>query len=955
MLRADAASGPLVARRDELARVEAALARLGPGSPVVVAVTGEPGIGKTRLLAELAVRAKQGGRLVLTGRAAEVERETPFGVVVEAIDDHLAAVGPRRFGSMDDEVRIPLATVFPSVPRVASATEIERHRLHRAVRLLLETLARPHGLVLVLDDLHWADEASVELLGSLLRRPPRAPVLLALGYRSRQASAQLSAAVAAAPAGLVKRIVLGPLAAKEADELLPDGLSRWRRRMLYRNSGGNPFYLQALAQAGEQAYQPLESHSQAPCDPLPRWVRTALLREFAPLSATGWFVAQAAAVAGDPFEPELAAAAAERGEAETITGIDELIGADLVRPGSSPRSFRYRHPLVRAVAYETAGAGWRLAAHARVAQTLAARNASAAVRAPHVERAAVVADDAAIAVLVEAARTTVARAPSSAAQWLQAALRLLTGQNESHRAELLAELAEALMLAGRVRGSRNALHEVLQLLPTEASERRATAVVRCAVAEGALGRHAEARALVRAELAALPNPDAPDGVGLALALATSGLPEGDRGWGEEALAAARRHPHRWPEAVALAVIARTSCTVGDTERAAVCAREAGLLVDALPDGELSRDLRALAWLGRSELYLERYDDALRHLRRGLSIARQRDQLHVVPDLLTALASLHRRLGDLGEAASCAKEAVEAAYLMDSKALRRAPLTFQAHLAVLADDLELALHAADKAVRAGGPVLDRTDSLARAALALARHANGGSGGWVEEVVEAWGGLDLTVWDGPERSEAYELLVRAALEHGDRGAAYEWAQRAEAAADTLRLQVPTGFALLARAQILADRDAPEAAERALAAAACFDQVGNRLEAGRAHLLAGRALAAAGHHSQALDELGRAKTLFGACGARTLFEQVVREQRRPDRCGSPLGDGLAALTPREREVAELVAEGHTNAQIARKLTISNKTVETHLSRAFAKLHVPSRAALASAVAVTRSRRSA
>ena len=991
----------LVGRQAELAWLGAALAGPRAQGPRAVEVVGEPGIGKTRLLTEFSVRAERAGQLVLAGRAAEFERETPFGVLVEAMDDHLASIDPRRLERIGADLREPLAAVFPSLAWHATGAEVERYRVHRAVRALLEEITPLGGLVLVLDDLHWADEASVELVVHLLRNPVPAPMLLVLAYRPRQVPARLSAALAGDR--LTKRLEVGPLSAQEADELLGEGMSRRQRRALYRDSGGNPFYLRALARARGGASAPIPPCGDANA-PVPAAVQAALLGEFHALSETGQLVAHAAAVAGDAFELELLAAVAGLGEDETLAALDELLAADLIRPAASPGRFRYRHHLVRSVAYETAGAGWRLAAHARAATTLAAANAPAVARAHHVARAARVGDEAAIAVLVEAARATRSRAPATAAHWLRAALRLLpnaggwgespqaggwgespnargwgespnargwgespnargwgespnteSGGEVARRAELLFELAVALLSAGRVHASRDTLHEILPLLPPGSSDRRALAVTFCAVTERMLGRHAESRALLLAELAALPGPETDASIGLKLVLATSARSgsreelDANRAWGEEALAAARRCQDPLLVASALAAVAYASLTAGDIHRALTCVREASPRVDALPDGVLASHLYSLSWLGWSELHLERYDDAIRHLERGLVIARHAGRTSIAHALCTPLGLAYRRLGRLDDAARALDDAVDAALLTDSEALRRIPLGLQSYVAAVAEDYQLAERAGQQALEVAGQVNDRGASVARSMIAWARLAASGAGGCVEEIIDAWGGPQLPAWDAPDRPEAYEALVRAELARGCAGAADQWAERAEAAAAALELNTPTGFALLARSYTLLSHDPAGSAEHALAAAAAFQKVGSRLEAGRAHLLAGTALAVVGERSSALDELSQAEALLDACGARSLRDQARREQRQLGRSGARGGhepNGVLALSARELEIAELVAEGHTNRQIARTLSLSDKTVETHLSRTFSKLGVDSRAAVATAV---------
>ena len=180
---------PIVGRDGELARLEAALDALGGGEPACLAVEGEPGIGKTRLLAELRRRADDRGHLVLEGAAAEFERDLPYGVWVEALDAYVASqqLGPTP------RLLADLAVALPSLGAgaIAAPGADDRHRLHRAVRRLLTLLAEREPLVLVLDDLHWSDPASIDLLSSLVRRgmPRRGPARARPPHRPRATAA----------------------------------------------------------------------------------------------------------------------------------------------------------------------------------------------------------------------------------------------------------------------------------------------------------------------------------------------------------------------------------------------------------------------------------------------------------------------------------------------------------------------------------------------------------------------------------------------------------------------------------------------------------------------------------------------------------------------------------------------------------------------------------------------
>src|SRR4051794_16887730 len=189
----------LVGRASELGSVDRLLSQVGGGRSASLELVGEPGIGKTRLLAELAARADARGYLILSGRAGELELDLPFWVFVDALDDYVSGLEPTRLERIDADVRAELATVFPSMAvqptRRRTAIQHERYRSHRAVCVLLETLARTQPVVLVLDDVHWADPASVELLSALLHRPPAAQVLIVLAVRPRQMGKRLRVAV----------------------------------------------------------------------------------------------------------------------------------------------------------------------------------------------------------------------------------------------------------------------------------------------------------------------------------------------------------------------------------------------------------------------------------------------------------------------------------------------------------------------------------------------------------------------------------------------------------------------------------------------------------------------------------------------------------------------------------------------------------------------------------------
>jgi DNA-binding NarL/FixJ family response regulator len=199
----------------------------------------------------------------------------------------------------------------------------------------------------------------------------------------------------------------------------------------------------------------------------------------------------------------------------------------------------------------------------------------------------------------------------------------------------------------------------------------------------------------------------------------------------------------------------------------------------------------------------------------------------------------------------------------------------------------------------------------------------------------------------------VLARAELARGHRRVAEQWLARGEAIADGLGLPHAEATVRFARALFELEGGEPaRAAVTAGRAAELADSGGAATQAARARALAGRACAASGDADAAVAWLERAESELGACGAVRFRDEAARELRRLGRrvtarrrraAGST---GLDSLSGREREVAELVAEGHTNKQIAGELFLSEKTVESHMAKVFAKLGVSARAAVAEAV---------
>ena len=615
------AAEQLVGRPAELDAIDQMLAGLEHGGPAAVALVGEPGIGKTRLLAELAARADARGQLVLSGSASELERDLPFWVFVDALDEYAEGLDPRRLEQLDESARAELGHVLPALSGLGSggdtALQDERYRTHRAFRDLLEVLAASKPLVLILDDLHWADSGTVELLGALMRRLPAAPVLLAMAMRPRQTPDRLAAAFERAHrTGRLIRLELGALSLPETRQLLGSGVDGAAAAALHEESGGNPFYVEQLARSLER----VPGRAAAASDlalavgEVPPAVAAALTEELGLLSPAVRLVLEGAAVAGDPFEPELMAAAAGVSESDAVAALDVLLRSDLVRHTDVPRRFRFRHPLVRRAIYDASPGGWRLGAHQRSAEALAERGAPATALVHHVERSARHGDSAAVAVLREAGTAAAQRTPATAARWFEAALRILSNAAPpADRVELLTALAGAQAATGQFAEARAAMLEAMELLPGDATSLRMQLTAGCAGLEQLLGRHDEAhRRLVHA-LEGLADPASPEAAAVMITLAMDAFYRqaraDTRDWGTRALAVARPLGDEQLIAAASAVLALACAFEGALEDAELHRSEAAALIDAMPDDRLAVRLDAIAYLCGAESYMDRFGES----------------------------------------------------------------------------------------------------------------------------------------------------------------------------------------------------------------------------------------------------------------------------------------------------------------------------------------------------------
>ncbi|MFI9415170.1 helix-turn-helix transcriptional regulator [Nocardia gamkensis] len=954
----------LLGRQSELDAFDAVLAAAAGGRAGAVAIVGEAGIGKTRLLAELRRRAAATGFEVLEGSGTELGYTIPFGLVVDALDARIATLGAEAVKAIAGETLADLAVVLPSVFAVFESPSpvglaAERYEYHRAVRSLLERFTHRVPLLLAFDDTHWSDPASIELIDHLLRRPiPR--MVLALAFRSRPVQPTLLGAVEHAQrTGLLVEFELAPLTLPEAADLLGQRPDAPVVRELHAATGGNPFYLEQLARTvsrpdGRAVPGPL--HVTADEADIPSGLRSAIAMELHRLSRAVLTVAQAAAVAGDSFDVDLVRDMAEADLSQVMECVDELVAADIVRHTGNAGRFRFRHPVVRRVVYDSAPSASRLGIHRRAARILEQRGASPSTRAHHVERFAYQGEEEAIATLVEAGHSTAERAPAKAAGWFEAALRLLPANSKSsRRRDLLIAQARALTSCGRLRDSRAALEQALQLTQIDAPEDRARIVAMIAQADHGLGRADQVHRLVVATLERS-SPSSPSTIPLHLIHVENLLMRGR--WDEAVQTARQAHTlaHQFGdgelELIAdcwLAWAASHSCDVHTTCQ--LIDRSADTLDQY--DVDLSQVLTdSLVRLVYAEFATDRFRAAGRHIERGLQVSRTTGQNHFFTRFLLIGAVTELVQGRLHDASTSVEAAVEAARVLDSDQALAAAEAIRCWVETLKGDLAAALVAGRVAVEAA-------DRRPNALFAWLAHTSYGQAlidaGHLElgrRAILSAGGRELSDLPPSLRPVWHLPLLVAELAAGRIDDAAAIAQRIEASAPGLLSR--EGHVHHARSCIsFATGSFSEAAVSAQKAADCFDAVGMPIWTGRALLVAGRARYAADEAASAAHTFEVAYGIFCQTGAARLRDEAAKELRALGRRVRPptgaAGQSHPELTEREREIAESVAHGYSNRDIAAQLYISPKTVEKHLARVFVKLGVTSRAGVAAALTRT------
>jgi DNA-binding CsgD family transcriptional regulator len=953
------AEGRLVGRDVELEVVDRALGRLRQGYGSALAVLADAGIGKTRVLEEVSRRAHR-GEVVVRASASEFEGSVPYGALVAAFD-HLfsgqSALTASQLAALDASHTRALHQVLLSYPdsRLTPVTDpAPAHEVLRAFRALLETVTNHASHLFLLDDLQWADSATIAAVTALLRRPVRGRLLMVIATRTRQTPAGLMTGIDdAVHSGYADRLDLRALTLGETRELVGPERDENEVATLYEASAGNPFYLQQLQRASTLDRRARQANG-APTlgESLPPAVTAALTAELESLAFPTRRYLEGASVAGDPFDPELAALAADIEPEAAVTALDELLSGDLVRHDQVPRTFRFRHPLLRRAVYQAAPGGWRMTAHARCAQEMGRRGTPPSVIAPHVEQSARHGDTHAVELLSEAGRQLVhGGSPADGARFHAAALRLASAPADSAQGVALRlSAASAYAAGGRFEAARELCLDALATVGQNHEDAAVALTSVCAGAEHWLGLHDQAHARLTEAVARM-SPDTTNLISLYIQLCFDSLYRLDPStmtlWGRRAAEVAQAQGDVVAHLHALALTALGG-SLGALPDAADALAAASALADTITDEHLAEHPGHLAALAGAAYHLDDYAAAGRHIDRALRVARAGGRAELLQTMYWA-GIIHHARGDLTSALDAMDTATEIAGADGTDNGQATFLATRALLCATLGDQNGALMAAGESVhRTRDETFSLGSVMSRLAYALALLESGQPGPALDQL-DACGSPQRLPRRWQTETLAISSACHLAADHPE--LANREAARARQVAAVVAF--PTAHAVAQRATATIEcaiGDPHAASECAKDALATYEQVGAVLEAERTRLLHGRILAAAGEHEAAVEQLQVSASRFdqlGAHGLRSAAEQELRKlgARRHRRSTPARNDGsaLASLTGREHQVAHLVAQGRTNPQVAAELFVSTKTVESHLRNAFHKLHVSSRLELA------------
>ncbi len=368
----------LVGRAKELAQLGAALERARAGSPAAVLVAGEAGVGKTRLVSEFAAKATATGASVLAGGcAALVEAELAYAPLAEALRGLLQRLEPAAVTGLLAGDRGELARLLPELgtadhqpPEQGLEGEAGRARLFGVLHRLLARLGGDAPVVLVVEDLHWADRSTLEFLSYLIRALHEERLLLVGTWRSDELPRGHPVRRWLAEqhrSSRVEHLELQRLSRGELAEQLAGILGTPAPGLVeavFARSGGNPFFAEELLAA-----------ANGTAAALPARLREVLLLRVGDCTPACQAVLRVAAAAGRRVQEHLLAAVAPLGEAELLAGLREAVDQQLLVVRPDQDAYAFRHALVQEAVYGELLPGERTRLHAALAERLGSAEA----------------------------------------------------------------------------------------------------------------------------------------------------------------------------------------------------------------------------------------------------------------------------------------------------------------------------------------------------------------------------------------------------------------------------------------------------------------------------------------------------------------------------------------------------------------------------------------------------
>jgi DNA-binding CsgD family transcriptional regulator len=930
---------PVVGRDRELAAMRSVLDRLGSGYGQAVLIEGEPGVGKSRLLAEVLGEAEARAFTVVRGAAEELDLERPFGVLAEAL-----ALEPRSPDALRAEIGRLLVRGRGADDPSTLFREL-RFRLVDLVVSLLERLAGQAPLVVALDNLHWADPSTLLAIRHVWRGLRHLPLAIIATLRPLPRSLELEGTMAELADRGALHLRLGPLDDEGVRALVEETLGLGPGPDLLRlvaRAGGNAFYILELLDAlrDEARLEAAAGRAEVAAVATPPTLRRTILRRIGFLPKETLEVVRMASLLGSSFSVADLSTVLGRPPLDLVGHLDAAMRAGVL--GEADGLLAFRHDLVREAVYEELSLPLRKGLHLQIGRALAEAGATPTQVASHLALGAAPGDAHAVAWIRRAAHQARPLAPSIAVELLRHAVEL-SEPNGPMRDELLAELVWALLWARHVVEAENLARQVLE----RTSDPSVAGMLHYSLAKAlqAQGRIAESLHQLETGLA-LPGLSEQVRVKLLAELAGRRLhcrdTEGARAAGEQAVAGAERLDSAPAACAALSSLSFLATLQGRLAEAEALGNAAVAIADRDGSGEAqlvgSRILQAF-----HRVYADRLEEAEAIVARGLRL----DESGLLASLYHAIAAIaHFHQGRWEEAVVEAETSLAVAGETGNRVLSMLAHAVVAHVAVHRGELGAArrsLDAAEGELAGTGPARFGLPWLmwARARLHEAEGEDAAALCLLEGTWELTTHFELV-------AECYELtpdLVLRAVAAGRTDLAAATTAAMEGLAGRMQTAVTTGTALHCRG-LLADDPA------ALSDAVCAFRRGSRpFPRARASEDAGGTLARRGRVEEAVSALDEALAVYDQLGAHrdsaradaALRALGVRRGRRGPRARG--ATGWESLTPAEVAVVRLTAEGLTNREIGSRLFISPRTVATHLSHVFGKLGLSTRVELVAA----------